>query len=229
MTKFGYETEIGRIEKNLPFLSIRLPDSFKNTIYAKNLINNQHKLTTPFDMYQTLRHFLYLNLKDHEKSFSNEVLNDDQPKGISLFKNIPHDRSCDEAYIPDDQCVCLDYDRINEKEFKNKTMLDFKEAAIFLLSSVNNFTMNYRSKCELFNKYEVKSAISIDKQDTYRFIVKFQPGDAWFKAYLKVITIDKNVIFQQVGNIYRISYYGNTADCVVDSNLRNFCYCKKQS
>ena len=58
---FAYATEMGKLERWLPFFSIRFPESFKNTVYLKNAISNKKKLVSFFDIYQTLRHYLHLN------------------------------------------------------------------------------------------------------------------------------------------------------------------------
>ena len=65
LTEFSAYTEIGRYERSRPFLSIRLPNEFKNSVYMKNLENNRHKLATHFDLYQTLQHYSVLNKYSH--------------------------------------------------------------------------------------------------------------------------------------------------------------------
>lgn len=57
------KTYQGKIEERLPFLSIFVPESFRRNhrqLY-KNLAENADKLTTPFDLHETLLHILHLN------------------------------------------------------------------------------------------------------------------------------------------------------------------------
>lgn len=49
-------TASGTIEERLPFLYIYLPKAFRTETIHKNLVTNAHRLTTPFDVYATLRH-----------------------------------------------------------------------------------------------------------------------------------------------------------------------------
>ena len=58
---FAYATEIGKLEKYLPYLSIRLPKKWRQTSYMSNARHNRDKLVSFFDLYQTLRHYLYIN------------------------------------------------------------------------------------------------------------------------------------------------------------------------
>lgn len=60
----------------------------------------------------------------------------------------------------------------------------------------------------------------------YSIIIKAKPFNALFEADLIVKESGK---FEIIGNtIQRISLYFNTADCIKDDLLRNYCYCKKQ-
>ncbi len=51
------QTHSGEIEAKLPFFHIYLPESISD--YSRNnLIKNQNRLTTPFDIYATLLHII---------------------------------------------------------------------------------------------------------------------------------------------------------------------------
>lgn len=63
LVKYAYETEFGRKEKKLPFISIKVPKKLVNTDYYFNAVNNKNTLISFFDVYQTLRHFLAINRK----------------------------------------------------------------------------------------------------------------------------------------------------------------------
>ncbi len=59
----------------------------------RSLRLNSRKLTTPFDIHETLKHFL---------NFETTASTTDKKKisrGISLFKNIPLNRNCIDAHI----------------------------------------------------------------------------------------------------------------------------------
>ena len=51
------ETHSGEMENRLPFMFIHLPDHFNQT-YEEHLNQNQHRLTTPFDIHASLTHLV---------------------------------------------------------------------------------------------------------------------------------------------------------------------------
>ena len=67
----------------------------------RNLQNNKNRLTTPFDVHETMKDILYFNGQMmHTEQYS---------RGISLFKPIPVNRTCDSAGIPYQYCSCLEW------------------------------------------------------------------------------------------------------------------------
>jgi hypothetical protein len=211
-----------------------MPNSLQNSIYYQNLINNRLKLIGFYDLYQTLRQFLHLNSnftqnpsKEQYKENSRTVRH---LRGISLFEEIPQNRSCGEALIPEDQCNCLKSRYINEEEFKNSTNLDFDFALVFILKHVIKLTDSQRDLCVQYepDKVKIVKTIQLHEFISYSFTVIFQPGDAWFEATLKSAKVDGKPSLTLIDPINRLSPYGHTSHCVNDHFLRNFCYCKKQ-
>lgn len=84
-----------------------MPKSFQEKYpnEMKNLRLNSRKLTTPFDVHETLKHFLNFH------SNSNE--NKQKKRGMSLLNHIPIDRSCEEAHIEAHWCSCLNWVNLN--------------------------------------------------------------------------------------------------------------------
>jgi hypothetical protein len=91
---FSYGTEAGKLEKFLPFISIKLPRKMIHTKLFSNLKGNKNKLISFFDIYQTLKHFYYINkygLETFEKSnpcreiFQKNDIKERYQRGISLF------------------------------------------------------------------------------------------------------------------------------------------------
>jgi hypothetical protein len=73
-------------------------------VEMRNLRMNARKLTTPFDIHETLLEILNFN----------GDRNDHSPKrGISLFRHIPADRSCEHAGIEAHWCACLSWKSIH--------------------------------------------------------------------------------------------------------------------
>jgi hypothetical protein len=102
----------GKLEERLPFFSLLMPRSFqeKYPIEMKNLRLNSRKLTTPFDIHETLKHILNFDSSSSSRSF---LRGKKIPRGISLLKNIPTNRSCEDAQIEAHWCSCLNWIELN--------------------------------------------------------------------------------------------------------------------
>ncbi|GMT12652.1 hypothetical protein PFISCL1PPCAC_3949, partial [Pristionchus fissidentatus] len=88
----------GRIEERQPLMSILLQKNSKFTIplpYA-HLQTNVHRLTSNVDIHETL-----LDIIDNRLSRSRSI-----GRGRSLFTEIPTTRTCMEAWIPNNFCLC---------------------------------------------------------------------------------------------------------------------------
>ncbi|CAG2242997.1 CSMD [Mytilus edulis] len=97
------ETDFGRMTSNYPLLSIYIPHYVKKAFptIAKNLNNNENRLTTPFDLHETLKDIIFSNLEKREKE-SNSI----SSRGVSLFREISKQRSCYNASIGENYCPC---------------------------------------------------------------------------------------------------------------------------
>lgn len=231
---FAYGTEIGKIEKYLPFASMRLPKMLWNTSFERNAKANIKKLISFYDFYQTLRHFMHLN-SNYTKTLDRRQysVNDKTVRylrGISLFEEIPINRSCADTLVPNEQCRCLKQKVINETQFYYETSKTFDDAVNLILNHVNNITINLRDRCIEFRKDKIKTAKSLNIYEIkmYKFVVIFQPGDAWFEASIKK-QVNKQQENSQIvihGNVNRLSAYGNQSICVDSFFIRNYCFCK---
>ncbi|CAC5420467.1 unnamed protein product [Mytilus coruscus] len=100
-------TFIGQLEERLPLMFIYVPPWFKTKYcsYFKNLRTNARRLTTHFDTHSTLLHLLDLDNNQH-------AMKTYRQKGISLFNEIPSNRSCQDANISSKWCAFLNQERI---------------------------------------------------------------------------------------------------------------------
>ena len=93
----------GFYEERSPFLAIRLPLPFQRNYpeITRNLKLNANRLTTPYDLYATLRHIINLST---DAKLETEALGCRMCK--SLFSEIPIERQCSDVNIPHDSCPC---------------------------------------------------------------------------------------------------------------------------
>ncbi|KAI6238725.1 hypothetical protein M3Y99_00654200 [Aphelenchoides fujianensis] len=90
-------TFTGRIEERQPIMALYLPPKFRSARpdwYAA-LKTNKNRLVSNFDLHETFRQLL--QLEDADRT----------PVGRSLFTRVLAQRSCEDARIPEQHCLCM--------------------------------------------------------------------------------------------------------------------------
>lgn len=82
----------------------------------RNLRLNSRRLTTPFDIHETLKHLL-----NFSPVHGDQAQRDRTRRGISLFKSISPYRSCHDAQIEAHWCSCLNWINLNITSSVNKS------------------------------------------------------------------------------------------------------------
>ncbi|XP_046379136.2 uncharacterized protein LOC124150965 [Haliotis rufescens] len=228
-SRFGLirNTFVGRFEERLPFMFFVLPQWFKKKYpnLIENMNTNSHRLTTPFDVYETLKDMLYFDGNVKQSSVTD--------RGISLFSEVPRDRSCDAAGILPHWCTCL------EREYVPVTSVNITNAAKSILNHINKELSYYGHLCEVLKVQEIKEAVLMipNKEvlnfwgkETYKSVLTFQltfvtsPGGGMFEG---TVTLDETTgRYSTAGDISRINRYGDQSICIDDFHLKKYCYCK---
>lgn len=97
----------------------------------RTLRENSRKLTTPFDINETLKSFLNFN-NEPTTQFKSKTTskNEPLPRGFSLLDPIPTSRTCANAHIESHWCSCLNWIDIEINKIKrpkiNKTKDEYK-------------------------------------------------------------------------------------------------------
>lgn len=232
-------TFIGRIEERMPLLAIIPPKSFVMQFpdLAKNLFDNTGKLTSNFDLHETLNDILLENFDDSVQRFHKT-----NHRGTSLFRPISDARTCAEASIPEHFCACYASTQISTE---NPIVVD---AAHFAVSHLNSLLSKYEDICaelrlsRIREAYEISLGLSAqgheetrftiyrlfsspEQEKHKRFLVTFetQPGNAIFESTVDYYTNSGMKISDDVS---RTNKYGNTSICVPEKPLRRYCFCK---
>lgn len=232
-------TFVGRIEERMPLLSIVPPEVFESRFIdvTVNLFQNTERLVSNFDLHETLSDILHQN-------FENVKYHNKGQRGISLFRQIPKDRSCADASIPEHFCACY--------ISKNITPTDplVQEAGRFAVMHLNKLLKRYDHICEVLSLKKINEAeiislgLSAKGEEEMRWtIYKFfsKPEAEKHKRFLIIFeTFPGNAIFEATVNYFvdsgweitddisRTNKYGNTSICVPEKPLRRYCYCKIQ-
>lgn len=239
----------GKLEERLPFLSLTFPKWFKEKypdLYI-NLIHNSKVLTTPFDVYATLRHILSY------PSYPSGITT-----GQSLFNRIDKEnRTCENAGVEEHWCPCLNFEEISTDDPL------IEKSAELIISHINNLmfqkhsglgklchelvlkeiTHAYRDmpsgklqflkkthrdeKCDSCGlSYGDKSVNTLAKNTMYHLQLATSPNDAFYEATVKMKGGEPSLI----GDISRINAYGDQPHCIMDRVplLRKYCYCLRQ-
>lgn len=98
------ETIQGWYEERLPTNLVSIPKWFQRQYPEKfeNFNRNAKKLTSTYDVYMTLQEILHLSVRDFNISESRGC-----PSCMSLFSELPENRSCKKAGIPQLWCTCI--------------------------------------------------------------------------------------------------------------------------
>ena len=231
------ETYVGKLEERLPFMLLAFPPWFSKEypkIY-RNLLINRRRLTTPFDIYETLVDLLNLERTPRDSSLVQ--------RGISLFSEIPEGRTCEHAAILQHWCTC-------HEQIKVSTIsATVKSAALYVIGEINKIVALHKGLCaELFLKAVVDARKNvanerllsfqeslhdvIGRKVTYKqntpatvdYMVTFRttPGDGLFEVTVRAT----NNAFNIIGELSRISAYGDSASCIQIHSHMKFCHCQ---
>ncbi|BFZ21885.1 hypothetical protein BsWGS_24924 [Bradybaena similaris] len=212
----------GHFESRTPFTILTFPEWFlkKYPDVAENLRINTKRLTSHFDTHATLLDLMYFK-------------SDNPPPlapirhGMSLFKEIPGNRTCYDASIPLEFCMC------GYKEVEN---IDINSELSKMLSHLLVKTINDKtdSVCADYNLTRIIRVIKVTFEGSdakkyqgdamYKTTVQADPGGAVFEAFVQ---FKKKTTGWTVGRfIFRLNAYKGQSDCVKHPILKPMCYCK---
>lgn len=230
-------TPIGRLEERLPFFSVVLPDILKQKYphIHNNLLANVDRLTSPFDFYETIVDILTNNYMSSETQIRPPF-----PRGISLFRNIPKERTCADAEIQEHNCACYTSENVSTNEPV------IKHIAYFIVSQVNKQLEVYQEKCAILTFSKIFDAKIIhsqlkhneqhddktfmhyfikpkeDRKTKYLVLLEVTPSMALFEATVEQRNENSLSI---LGHISRTNRYGNQSSCIDDKQMKLYCYC----
>lgn len=231
-------TYVGKAEERLPFLFLVFPDWFPSRYPGlyKNLRINSNRLTTPFDVYETLKDVLYFDGKAKEYFLKD--------RGISLFSQIPEERSCSHAHILPHWCMCMQRRRLS------LTDSVVRKTAKQLVDKINTYLAAYIDMCAKLRLLAILTAEQMVANDNvlrfqeslhdvinrtvrygnrsdpvviYQLTVRTEPGGALFEGTVRYDETTDDITL--AGDISRINEYGTQSECINNFTLKKFCYC----
>jgi hypothetical protein len=240
-------TYIGRIENNMPFLMVYIPEVLKSKYpwLQKNLEYNTDKLISPFDIHQTMVDVI-------EGTFSDQKLEtvNTWRTGRSLLSKIPKDRTCADAGIPPQYCTCFDSNTVS---VSNPLVVSLAKFAVQHLNFVLDKHKDVCRELTLLNVTDAKVMYTAEGDRDNDHIDR-EPGffkrllgntetDYSGRYVLMLYTkpnnglIDVMIDYQKhaadgihnkmtvIGEPVRANKYGNQSHCLTDTTLRQYCLC----
>ncbi|XP_034485979.1 uncharacterized protein LOC117790600 [Drosophila innubila] len=212
----------GFLEERMPIFYIWLPKWFREKYpeYADSLKLNRNRLTSPYDIYATLRHILELDTPRSELPLPESC-----PSCHSVFFKVEESRGCRYAGIDDHWCTCNSFLNVSGSD-KN-----VGEAADQLINATNNFlaARNLTALCQPLKLSKISSVqrkINLDTKGSESYLIRYEvkPSNALFEAS---ITWNKKShrISIDVPDISRLDRYSNFSMCVIDKIAKKFCIC----
>lgn len=237
------KTYQGMMEERQPFLYL-IPPKWFATMYptaVKNLLTNRRKLTTHFDLYETLHdllHYRTLLSPTAIRERSTELLDiDPMPRGISLFLPIPPSRTCYMAGVSAHWCTC------HERQTISTTDSSVQKVARMIVDSINRMVKVY-PQCQTLSLNSISDANvgisntgivnitrsashghNMNMSNHFRDItvrMQTKPGFAEFEATVRV---HENGELELTGSISRTNLYGKQSYCVDDYKIKLYCFC----
>ena len=238
------QTQQGKLEERLPYVGIHFPPGFKSAYpkQVEQLRQNRKRLTTNFDLHETLRDFL-----DNTLARSSQT----RGRGISLFRPVPESRSCEQAAVEPHWCPCLNWEDVSHnQELKEST-------AAAVVDFLNGLMEIAGDQCETLSVHKViRLASFLPRRDVLKFkksadihgsipefgkdmtlnfellqvVLITNPGQGLFEVTLKH-SLDTGDFTVRAKDISRTNKYGDASACVADTfpSLRKFCYCKQRA
>ncbi|GFS53414.1 uncharacterized protein NPIL_44221 [Nephila pilipes] len=233
----------GKQEERMPFFSFVLPPWMeeKYPYLVQNLKINQNRLVTPFDIHAT-----FMTLLNPDVPLQGHV----SDRSISIFSEIPKERTCVSASIEPHWCACLSWFTLPTNHSLAKTV------GQVVITYINDLTQVQRAKCEALQLGNVtrlekftpnKDFLTFKKnadldgragefsdhtkvtEIIYQVQLVADPGEGMYEAVVKYSALDKRY-YVKGEEISRVNLYGNLEHCIHDDypELRKYCYCIEQ-
>ncbi|XP_012282730.1 uncharacterized protein LOC105700962 [Orussus abietinus] len=219
------DTFVGWYEERLPFIYVRLPDWFReqDPRAQEALRINSNRLTSPYDLYETLRDVLIR---------SGGIAN--SSSGCStcqtLLKPVPKERGCEDAGVAAHWCTCTAF---KAESTGDKIAL---EGAQKFLEHMENIVKGYKNSKgkRLCAPLKLKKLIRVDKvinlsnsiSDTeeYFYLLQVTPGNGKFEVTIRYHG-DSNFTVTD-DEVSRVNSYASDAKCLT-SGMKQYCHCLK--
>lgn len=218
------DTSIGWYEERLPFIYLWVPEWFRQQHPEdyQALIVNQNHLTSPYDLYETLRDVLI-------RAGGQAVPSSGCPDCISLFKPAPRERGCSDVGIAPHWCTCSTFQPIST------TSTLAIEGANKFIEHMERIVSRYKTKTgtrlcmkpKLKKIHRVDQVLDFEKSSDvvilkFFYLLEVTPGGGLFETTLRYHGSSNYTINDD--EVSRINSYAESAKCL-DQGYKQYCHC----
>ncbi|XP_076291505.1 uncharacterized protein LOC143214382 [Lasioglossum baleicum] len=214
-------TVVGWYEERLPFLYIWLPEWFRleRPDAFSSLRTNQHRLISPFDLYQTLREVL--SLGDGQAN---------PPPGCadcrSLFGQVPHERGCSDVGISSHWCACTTFDQVDSRdsivEGGAAAFIDHANARIAVYKDKKGRQLCATLRLKRIIRVSRAADFTNSNDLTFFYMLHVLPGDGKFEV---TVRYHENATYTVTDTeVSRLNSYASSAKCL-DRGYKLYCHC----
>ncbi|XP_034175666.1 uncharacterized protein LOC117602147 isoform X2 [Osmia lignaria lignaria] len=214
-------TLVGWYEERLPFLYVWLPEWFRveQPEAYPSLRANQHRLVSPFDLYETLRQVLDLSGGEADPSPGCSGCR-------SLLEPLPRERGCSNAGISLHWCACTAFEPVDLKDPLVHNGVSFFIEHVDKLLDAYKDRKGRRLCAKLRLKKLIRANRAIDFVDTtslaYFYTVQVSPGDGKFEVTVRYH--DNATYTVSDHEVSRLNSYASTAKCL-EHGMKQYCHC----
>ncbi|XP_028966419.1 uncharacterized protein LOC100906835, partial [Galendromus occidentalis] len=216
-------TTIGKYEDRMPFAFVAMPRRFceSHPKECGRLESNALRLTTHYDVHAALRDLIQIEgpVPGRRAIKTN--------RGVSLFSEIPFNRTCSDASIDPMWCTCAVDTAAGSKTGELPAVSGLAHRLAIALEKRLNSIVDKR----LCHTHALSKVLEVQRvqgpnepADQYFWVTaSFSPGNSIFEA---TVVLFKNGSISAGKSISRCNMYWGTAWCVADHWMEKFCHCK---
>jgi hypothetical protein len=219
-------TFVGWYEERLPFIYIWLPEWFREQdpegYHALRV--NQNRLTSPYDLYETLRDIL-------RRAGGQAPPSSGCPRCATLFELAPRARGCTDAGVAPHWCTCAAF---QPGSTSDKVVV---EGANRFVEHMEEIVKRYKSKkgARLCDKPKLKrirrvnQVLDLDRNADPNvvelfYLLEVGPGDGKFETTIRYYGAGNYTVHDD--EVSRINSYAQSAKCL-DQGYKQYCHCRK--
>jgi hypothetical protein len=188
------------------------------------VLNREPLTCFRFDVYEMLMDLAHNNLgkKPYVQRYGTI--------GSSPFRWISKNRTCKDAGIPDEYCICARERQLHTNDERVQTAA--RDLVAYINSDLLGSTVN-QGVCSPLHVSRILSAqmLFLGAQVAqpkgfrvlYRVMVQVMPSKALFEGTLEADAWNRRGNI--VGDVNRINRYGNQSHCISDKIVQLYCYC----